>query len=315
MATNNTTGTSSLSAKMAVYYDRVALDNLKKHLVYHGLGTQKALPMNSGKTIQWFRRTPGTVNTTALTEGTVPSNIGLSATSVSAVLSQYGQWTQTSDLIQMTSIDDELEHAVSELSYAMALSIDTLDRNLLDGDSAATTQYANGKTALSATGSADVFTSTEGRKAKRALQAASVSPFDADGNFVAVLHVNNAYDLQGETTTGGWIDAVKYTDPSRILNGELGRQNGVRYLQTENASFTSTGTSGSANVYNVHVLGKGAFGVVEMDGIGRIIVKKGGEQDTSNPLNQFATVGYKVTYANAILDGTRHVIVKAGSAF
>lgn len=314
MSTTNTTGTSSLSAKMAVYYDKVALDNLKKHLVYHALGQAKALPMNSGKTIQWFRRTPGVASTSALTEGTVPAAIGLSATSVSAALSQYGQFTQTSDLISMTSIDDELEHAVSELSYAMALSIDTLDRNALDGDTTQV-QYANGKNALSATAATDVFTSTEGRKAKRQLQVNSVKPFDSDGSFVAVLHVNNAYDLQGETTTGGWITTVQYTDPSRILNGELGKQNGVRYLQTENASFTSTGTSGSANVYNCHVLGQGAFGVVDFDGIGRIIVKKGGEQDTSNPLNQYATVGYKVTYTNAILDGNRHVTVKAGSAF
>jgi N4-gp56 family major capsid protein len=299
---------------MAVYYDKMALDNLKKHLVFHALGQKKDLPKNSGKTVQWFRRTPGVASTSALTEGTVPANIALSATSVSAVLSQYGQWTQTSDLIQMTSIDNELEHAVSELSYAMALTIDTLDRNLLDGDSTNAIQYANGKTALSATSATDVWSSTEGRKAKRSLQAQSVKPFDGT-NFVAVLHVNNAYDMQGETTTGGWIDAVKYTDPARILNGELGVQNGIRYVQTENVSFVTAGTSGSAAVYNVHVLGEGAFGVVEFDGMGSTIVKKGGDQDTSNPLNQYATVGYKTTYANAILDGTRKQTVKAGSAF
>lgn len=298
---------------MAVYYDKLGLDNLKKHLVFHELGQKKTLPKNSGKTIQWFRRTPGTANTTALTEGTVPANIGLSATSVSAVLSQYGQWTQTSDLISMTSIDDEIEHAVSELSYGMALTIDTLDRNLLDAETT-NVQYANGKTALSATGNTDVWTTTEGRKAKRLLQASSVKPFDGT-NFVAVLHINNAYDMQGETTTGGWIDAVKYTDPSRILTGELGTQNGIRYIQTENVTFTSTGTSANANVYNVHVLGAGTFGVVEFDGLGSTIVKKGGEQDTSNPLNQYSTIGYKTTYANAILDGARKVTVKAGSAF
>jgi N4-gp56 family major capsid protein len=195
----------------------------------------------------------------------------------------------------------------------MALTIDTLDRNLLDAETT-NVQYANGKTALSATGNTDVWTTTEGRKAKRLLQASSVKPFDGT-NFVAVLHINNAYDMQGETTTGGWIDAVKYTDPSRILTGELGTQNGIRYIQTENVTFTSTGTSANANVYNVHVLGAGTFGVVEFDGLGSTIVKKGGEQDTSNPLNQYSTIGYKTTYANAILDGARKVTVKAGSAF
>lgn len=49
MATTNLTTTSSLSAKMAVYYDRLMLDRLREQLVFNQFGTKKRLPKNSGK--------------------------------------------------------------------------------------------------------------------------------------------------------------------------------------------------------------------------------------------------------------------------
>lgn len=312
MATTNLTTTGSLSAKMAVYYDRLMLSRLRKKLVVHQFGETRNLPMNSGTIVQWFRRTDLAANTTALTEGTVPTAIGLSATSISAQLAQYGDYTQTSDLISMTSIDDEIEAAVDALSYRAALTLDTLDRNVLDAGT--NIQYGNAKTALSATGSTDVLTGAEARKAARNLNASDVNAmFDQD--FAAIVHPNNAYDLQSDTAVGGWNEANTYVSTENRLNGELGRIYGVRFFQSTNVSFTSTGTSGSANVYSTHFLGKGAFGVVNFDGGVHTYVKKSGEQDTSNPLSQFATVGYKVTYTNKMLDNNRQVTLKVGSGF
>lgn len=311
MATTNLTSTSSLSAKMAVYYDKLMLSRLRKTLVFHQFGEKRPLPKNTGKTVQWFRRTDMPANTTALTEGTVPTAIGLSATSISAQLSQYGDYTQTSDLISMTSIDDEIEAAVDILSYRAALTLDTLDRNILD--SGTNIQYANGKTALSATAAADVLTGAEVRKAVRSLKASDVAPID--GYYVGVVHPNNSYDLQSDTASGGWVNANTYVDTTGIKNGEAGRFAGARIIESTNVSSTTTGTSGSAAVYSTHFLGKGAFGVVDFDGGVHVFVKKSGEQDTSNPLNQYSTIGYKLTYANKMLDENRQVTVKAGSAF
>lgn len=312
MATTNLTSSASLSAKMAVYYDKLMLSRLRKTLVVHQFGESRNLPANSGNIVQWFRRTDLAANTTALTEGTVPTAIGLSATSVSAQLAQYGDFTQTSDLISMTSIDDEIEAAVDILSYRAALTVDTLDRNVLDAGT--NIQYANAKAALSAVAVGDVLTGLEVRKAARNLRASDVAPAQGQ-DYVAVVHPNNAYDLQSDTATGGWNEANTYVTNENRLNGELGKLYGVRFFLSTNVSFVTTGTSGSAAVYSTHFMGKGAFGVVNFDGGVHTYVKKSGEQDTSNPLNQFATVGYKVTYANKMLDQARQVTVKAGSAF
>lgn len=310
MATTNLTTTSSLSAKMAVYYDRMMLDRLRATLVFHGLGTAKNLPANSGKIVQWFRRTDLAGNTSTLTEGTVPTAIGLSATSISAQLAQYGDYTQTSDLIQMTSIDNEIEAAVDTLSWRAAQTVDLLDRGVLDAGT--NIKYGGSKTALSATASADVLNGSEVRKGVLTLKNSNAQPFEG-GYYVWVIHPQNSYDLQGDTASGGWVNANTYVDTTGIKNGEVGRFGGARFVETTQVSSTTTGTSGSANVYSTHLLAKGAFGVVNFDGGTHIYVKKSGEQDTSNPLNQYATVGYKITYANKMLDENRQVTYKVGS--
>lgn len=318
MATTNLTSTSSLSAKMTVYYDRLMLDRLRADLVFHKFGQSKNLPKNSGKIVQWFRRTDlagGSAGSTdptftALTEGTVPTAIGLSATSISAQLSQYGDFTQTSDLIQMTSIDEEIEAAVDELSWRAAQTIDGLDRALLDAGT--NIKYAAGKTALSATASTDVLTGAEVRKGVLALKRANAREF-AGGLFTWIIHPQNSYDLQSDTASGGWVNANTYVSTSDMEMGEIGKFGGARFIETTQVSNTTTGTSGSANVYSTHLLAQGAFGVVNFDGGIHTYVKKSGDQDTSNPLNQYATVGYKVTYTNKMLDENRQVTYKVGS--
>lgn len=320
MATTNLTSTSALSAKMAVYYDRMMLDRLRAELVFHKFGQSKNLPKNSGKIVQWFRRTDlagGSAGSadptfTALTEGTVPSAIGLSATSISAQLAQYGNFTQTSDLIQMTSIDDEIEAAVDALSWQAQQTVDGLDRALLDAGT--NVLYGGGKAALSATAAADVLTGAEVRKGVRKLKVVNARPFEG-GLFVWIVHPNNSYDLQSDTASGGWVNANTYVSTEDQDKGEAGKFGGARFIETTQVSSTATGTSGSATVYSTHLLSQGAFGVVDFDGGIHTYVKKSGEQDTSNPLNQFATVGYKMTYANKMLDENRQVTYKVGSAF
>lgn len=309
MATTNLTTSGGLSAKMAVYYDRRMLDRLRENLVFHNLGTAKQLPANSGKIVQWFRRTDMAANTTPLSEGVVPTAIGLSATSISAQLAQYGDFTQTSDLIQLTSIDNEIEAQIDVLGFRAARSVDALDKTILDAGT--NVKYANSRTFLSGLQATDVLTGAEVRKGVLNLKRSNVDP--VDGNYYAwVVHPQNSYDLMSDTASGGWVNANTYVDTSGIMNGEIGRLFGARFIETTNVT-TSTGGSGSANVYSTHLLGKGAFGTVEFDGGIHTYVKKSGEQDTSNPLNQYATVGYKLTYVAKMLDENRQVTYNVGS--
>lgn len=310
MATTNLTSTSGLSAKMAVYYSKRGLSKLRENLVFHQFGEKKELPKNNGKQVNWFRRVDSAADTATITEGTVPSPITLSSNQVTAQLAQYGNFTQTSDLLEMTSIDNEIENAVDTLSFKAARSLDALDRNVLDAGT--TIQYGGAKTALSTTAAADVLNGAVVRNAVRQLNVNNAMPFG--DNYKWVIHPNNAYDLMSDTASGGWVNANTYVDTNGLKNGILGKFFGAEFYQTTNVSSTTTGTSGSANVYSTHLLSQGAFGVVEFDGSYQIYVKKSGEQDTSNPLNQYSTIGYKMTYAVKMLDEARQITVKVGSA-
>lgn len=309
--TTHTTGTGGLAAKMAVYYSKRGLSRLRENLVFHQFGEKKELPKNNGKQVNWFRRVDSAADTATLTEGTAPSPITLSSNQVTASLAQYGNFVQVSDLIEMTSIDNEIEAAVDVLSFKAARSLDALDRTILD--SGTTIAYGGGKTALSATAAADVLNGAEVRKGVRQLRAANAMPFSG-GYFAWVIHPNNSYDLQSDTASGGWVNANTYVDTDGIKNGEIGKLFGAKFYETTNVSSTTSGTSGSANVYSTHLLSEGAFGVVDFDGSYSIYVKKSGENDTSNPLNQWSTVGYKMTYANKMLDENRQISYKVGSA-
>ena len=211
----------------------------------------------------------------------------------------------------MTSIDDEIEAAVDTLSFRAARTVDALDRAVLDAGT--NIAYGGSKTALSATAAGDVLNGAEVRKGVLNLKRSNAQPLDG-GYFVWVIHPQNAYDLQADTASGGWVNANTYVETMGIKNGEIGRFGGARFVETTNVSSTTTGTSGSANVYSTHLLAKGAFGVVDFDGGVNIYVKKSGSEDTSNPLNQYATVGYKITYTNKMLDEARQVTYKVGSA-
>jgi len=310
MATTNLTTTGGLAAKMAVYYSKRGLSKLRENLVIHQFGEKKELPKNNGKQVNWFRRVDSAADTATITEGTVPSPITLSSNQVTAQLAQYGNFTQTSDLLEMTSIDNEIENAVDTLSFKAARTLDTLDRNVLDAGT--TIQYGGAKTSLATTAAADVLNGAVVRNAVRALNVANAMPFGE--NYAWVIHPNNAYDLMSDTASGGWVNANTYVDTNGIKNGEIGKFFGAKFYQSTNVSSTASGTSGSATVYSTHLLSQGAFGVVEYDGSYQIYVKKSGEQDTSNPLNQYSTIGYKMTYAVKMLDENRQITVKVGSA-
>ena len=114
----------------------------------------------------------------------------------------------------------------------------------------------------------------------------------------AVLHPACQYDILNETAVGSWVDVNKYTDGKsgameKILRGEFGMLYGMRMLVSDKMSSTPNATP--INVRSNYVIGEEAFGVVELDGDSiKMIVKDHKSGGVANPLEQFATVGYKI---------------------
>ena len=104
--------------------------------------------------------------------------------------------------------------------------------------------------------------------------------------------------------------ATRGTD-NPLFTGELADWMGVRFEVTTQAKiFSSAGLSG-ADVYATIVTGQDAYGATKFDAQGvAIIVKPLGSAGANDPLNQFATVGWKASWGGGILDQTRLVRIE-----
>lgn len=306
MATNNTTTT--LSDHMSVFYDKVFLERAKAVLVY-AVGAQvKKIGRNLGKSVKWNRMTPLDLVTSGLTEGTNPTSVAMSTTVVSATAVQYGNFTQTSDFYELTSIDEGLKEETDVMGQNAGESIDNLIKLELEGGG--TSQIVNGL-ALTAVTATDIIDGLEIRKAVRTLKLNKARKFE--GNlFYSIISVTVAADLRGDSE---WLDANRYTTSEFIKNGEIGRLHGVKFFEADNESLSADAGSGNVDIYTTFVFGKHAYGIVDLAGQNgpRVIVKNPGAGDTSNPLDLYSTVGWKAYFVAKVLNSDWLIELKSAA--
>ncbi len=306
--------TTNLANAVKNYYEKVLLDRLEKKLFFGQFADKRPLPRNSGKTIEFTRYTNFAASTTALTEGTVPTAQTLSASKVTASISQYGGFVELTDLLLLTKIDPELKEQIALMGYQAGLSIDTVIRNALTASAASTTVLANSKAALSAVGPGDTLKGSELRNAARLLKKNDVMAMRGN-DFICLAHPNNTADLMADTAASGWLEAHKYEQPENIFNGETGKLFQVRVIETTNIASTSTGTSASANVYDTYVFGLHGYAMTELNGMALKLIITPAGPNVADPLQQKNTVAWKIAFATVGLDANRVIRLRVGSSF
>lgn len=305
MATNTY---AALTNEQKTFYDRVLLERLTPNLVYAKYGETKNIPEHEGKNINFRRFNSYEAATTPLTEGVTPTGKSISVSKVECELNQYGDFTETSDVISMAGIDPIVTE-VSELHGEQAA--DTLDQIVRDTVCAGTNVlYATGS-ATSAVGASNVMTSTLIKKAVRALRRANAKKYDANG-FIGIVHPDVAYDIMNDPL---WEDVSKYNGGKAILNGEIGRLAGVRFVESTNAKIKEGEGASSADVYCTMIIGKNAYGIPDIAGSKKtkVIVKGLGSAGTADPLDQRATVGWKSLFGVVRLDELSMIRVETGA--
>jgi N4-gp56 family major capsid protein len=296
--------TTGLSNLMSIYYDKVFLDREKMILVYDNGAQIRPVPKNDGKTVYFNRFAPLPVATTPLTEAAVPTAVDMTSNIVSATVAEYGSYTKVGSLFEMTSIDVNLKEHVDTMGQNAGETIDTLIRDELDGGG--TTQLAGGKSNITAIAATDTLTGSEVRKARRTLMKNKAQMF-SNGLFRAIVPTSAAYDLMGNSE---WLNARQYVDPANIQNGQLGKLYGVEFYETNN----EVSVSSTVTVYTSFFYGRNAYGIVNIAGAPgrRIYVKTPNDNDTSNPVNTWSTVGWKQPFAVKVLNSSWLIEVKTG---
>lgn len=336
MGSQNTTTTSNLSNTIKDYYDRLLLMVLDPSTKFYQFAEKKPLPLGEGITMIWNRPTRLSLGQ-KLTQGVRPSSNQLSTQKVSAKIEQIGGYIEESDLVQMSAITDAMKLATERLAHQAAETVDQYivealvihnDLPLTTGGSAfnAVKLSAN-RISISATkafipsagGNVNgtcVIAVSDIRKMVGFLRSHDVPTVDGM-NYVGIIHPNVAEDMMADST---WQNYHQYTTPEYLYNGEIGRVQGVRFVETTLAPVTrgssnglavSSSTGTSALGYGTVIFGRGFYGVSELDGGIKTYTVTGPTKE--DPLNQRDTYGWKANIAAQILNVSAGITLWTGS--
>ena len=244
----NITGDAGMSAEMKTYYSDYLIDYAKPLLIHDQFGQKHPVPRNGGKKIEFRKKSPFAKALTPLTEGVTPAGQKLEWSILEATVSQYGAYVELSDRLIVEAIDNNIVYATENCGDQSGRTLDTVTREILNGGT--NVQYGdavvNARYKLvggSATPANNHYlTVNTVKRAARALKVGGAKPIN--GDYVAVIHPDVAYDLTGDTN---WIDVKKYSDPSDIYEGEIGKLYGVRFVETLEAKiFSANGLTAAA---------------------------------------------------------------------
>lgn len=233
----NTTLDAGLSDEMKTYYSMRLINLAEPELIHDQFGQKHPIPKNSGKTIEFRKYDSLPKALVPLTEGVTPAGQKLSMGVIRATIKQYGDYIELSDILELTAIDNNLVQATRLLASQAGRTSDTITREVLAGGT--NVVYAGGAKDRSelvggdATEANNKYLSVDDiRKAVRALKVMNAQKIN--GYFAGIIHPDTAYDLMSDKK---WVDVKTYSDPDGIYEGEIGKIEGVRFVETTEAKI------------------------------------------------------------------------------
>ena len=305
-----TTLLDGLSAEMKTFYDMTLIDEASANLVHDQFGQKRPIPKNGGKTIEFRKFAPLAKATTPLTEGVTPDGKSLSVSTITATVSQYGDFITQSDVLELTALDNTILEATKLLGRQAGVTLDTVVRNVMQSGTNVTycPKVSGGvETAVTTRSGLDNTCQLTVKVLQQVVaKLRGQNAPTINGKYVAIIHPYVAYDLMRDPE---WIDAHKYADANALFEGEIGEIAGIRFVQTTEAKIYEGG------VFGTLVLGDGAYGVTEVTGGGlQTIVKQKGSAGTADPLDQRSSVGWKAIKTAELLIPQYLVRVESKSA-
>lgn len=311
---NATTDATVLSIEMKTFYTKGLINFAKKRTVFNQFGQSTTIPKNQGGTFEWRRPSQFTKVTGAsvvLTEGGTPNGSALTFTKITASPSQYGDYYQGTDKIQVMTYDPILAIVTDQQAYQMAQVLDNLIQTAVIGGST-NVQWANGKTSTNTLLQTDIINETELRKAVRTLRRNAARPVSGS-NFVAVIHPDTWFTLMQDPDIREVMIYAKEQNEGQkagnLFTGELGTYLNITFVESPLAPYSAN--SGSVNIYRTVIFGQDYFGKVDISGLTAASIFKGvGSAGAADPLEQRWTQGWKMTHASQLLNELNAVILQ-----
>ncbi len=234
--TSTQTGTGQdLSPEMKTYYDKNLIRYAKPMLVHDQFGQKKPIPKRGGKIVEFRRRDPLPKALTALTEGVTPDGRKIEVKSQTATVDQYGDYITTSDVLELTAIDPVINDNIKDLSDQAGRTLDTITRDVIN--TGTNVQYADGSILAryllvggEASGNHYMTVGMVKNAAKTLKRYLAKKKGDS---YVAIIHPDVAYHLTEDTK---WQAVTNYA-PQNFYNGEIGKIEGVRFVESTEAKI------------------------------------------------------------------------------
>jgi len=293
------------------FYSRTMLDRAVPAFLHTMWADVEDIPGGSGTDTIKFRKYGAlAAQTTPLTEGVTPVGKKLSVVDITAQVLYYGDYITTSDKVNLETIDPLLTRQADVLGEQVGDSVDQLMRDVMHAGT--TVQYASTATARTEITSAMTFNGDECGEAVLTLKLANAKPIMSRidpstqyntvplrASFVGIMHPRTVKNAEKDAQ---WTPAEKYSNKSDLMEYEAGSFPGVRFVETTNAKVFAAGGYGGVDVYSTIIFGRNAYAMTRISTMTlQNIVKPLGSGGTTDPLNQRATSGWKLSFVGKIL--------------
>ena len=292
----NTSGNAVSNIENKEYHERQLLEDILDELVVYKLGNQIKVPKNRGNIMSWRKLTPLPTVDKPLVEGVTPDPVSFGYVEYKMTTEQYGQYTEFTDVVANYAIDDVIADGRTLLSRSGAESIEKL----------VIKELYKAPNVLSTSGKLSVSLLNYIKSVYRKNRVRPLS----DGSYVAVVSEEQLYDLKESTEPNSWLEVGKYADPKSVLNGEVGKLAGFRFVSSnfvevgasvtasEDPAYTHNSAFATGQGSKAIFLGADAFAVTALTGntIGAptLIWHGFGSAGSDAALDQKATLGWKL---------------------
>ena len=293
------TTTVEVDPAINISYQRTLLQPPTPKYVHNKFAQKFSIARKSGNTIKMRRYARYSAATTPLTEGITPNGHKQSKVYLLAQVSQYGDFATITDVVDLTVQDPNITIEVTRQNDQMMNTVDQLTRDVLAA-SASSTTCANSSgvgTLLNKTDIDSVRQTLRGNNADYMTRlikggtAQGTSPIRP--SYWAIADTDLEDDLEG---VSGFKSMANYAAQQSVDEAEWGQTGNVRWLTTTQGYVSSS-------VYSCPIIAQRAYGTVDISGgNAQAIIKGFGSSGTADPLNQRATVGWKMWQVARILN-------------
>ena len=197
-------------------------------------------------------------------------------------VTEHARAIGVSELLLRQAITDVLADAAVILGMNYAKNRDQTVRDALY--TSPNVLYAKAVTARNGFADTDVFDMDLIRRAVEQLAINKAPKFGGDA-YICFVHPHQAKALRADS---GWLSVVQYGDPSRVYNGEIGRIEDVRFIETtmiqkiiagttpfalstdnvaevdrSGAAVTTATGDAATNIYRAVICGENAVGIAQ----------------------------------------------------